>query len=129
MRIDPATNQVTTTIDLGAGSGPWDVTSDGRFLWVTDRGTRDLSKIDPATNQVVGKVGVGSGPTEIAFAKNKLWVTAQNGTLVTEVDPATGLATTGLTLLAGFSHGIAADSTSIWITGFDQAWVAQVSLP
>src|SRR5262245_43487853 len=59
-RVDPTTNQVVTSVELGApsGRGPGleGVAADQRNVWVTDGDHAVLVHIDARTNRVVGSV-------------------------------------------------------------------------
>lgn len=91
-RIDPATNQVVATMDVGPGVRG--IATGGGRVWVTREPQPDeidgyLVQIDPGTNTVVGKptpVGVGPGP--VVYGGGAVWVTltSESGTLV-KVDP------------------------------------------
>jgi streptogramin lyase len=105
-RIDPATNQVVVTIEVRPAIGPQDydpfmVASDGVAIWVLDGldasldGDLMLSRIDPATNQVVESflVQTPEGSTIdgrfLAVADGALWISDWNNHRVRRVDPVT----------------------------------------
>lgn len=93
-RIDPSTDKVVATINVGPGVRG--IATGGGSVWVTREPQPDeiegyLVRIDPATDPVVGdplKIGVSPGP--ITYGADAVWVTltSESGTLV-KVDPAT----------------------------------------
>src|SRR5262249_20600724 len=62
--FDEATDTVTATIALGAGSYPWGmaVSPTTNRIYVTNAFNGTLSVIDGATNAVKATIGVGSAP-------------------------------------------------------------------
>jgi len=78
-RIDPASNQVVTTIDLG-GLGFLPVLIDDRPWVSVDTGTGDggfIARIDPATNMIDRVVSPGvsfGGGGDIVVAAGSVWV-------------------------------------------------------
>jgi YVTN family beta-propeller protein len=46
-------------------------------VWVTNSGDATVSRIDPATNEVVDTLDVGAAPTGIAVANGFVWVAVQ----------------------------------------------------
>ena len=85
-RIDPTTNKIAATIDLGQESCGEPAVGLGR-VWVgpCDSSTRTIV-VDAATNQVVGTIDAGGG--SIAFTKDALWMGDVSGQLA-KVDPTT----------------------------------------
>jgi YVTN family beta-propeller protein len=73
-RIDLSTNS-TRTIEVG--DGPTAVAVGARAVWVANTGARTVSRIDPATNEVVETIEVRSAPAGLAVAEGLVWVTAQ----------------------------------------------------
>src|SRR6185437_76097 len=43
-------------------------------VWVSDRHSGTVDRIDPGTNRVVRRIGVGNRPTGIALVNGALWV-------------------------------------------------------
>jgi streptogramin lyase len=77
VRIDPKLNQIERTISPAAASvvapsAIFFVAVDDRYVWVTQG--NELLRIDPATNQVDGRVTVGS-PLGLAAGGGYVWVT------------------------------------------------------
>lgn len=85
-RIDPATNQVTATIDLGGD--PYDVVAAFGGVWIADLRESRAVRVDPHTNRsetVPLPTPVGS----VAAANGSLWFTSLGSDSVFRVDPQT----------------------------------------
>lgn len=75
-----------TALDpISVGVSPVTAAFDGAFMWVTNSGSNTLSKIDVATNQVVGTVGAGPEPRGLAFDSAFLWVTSSMSATVRKI--------------------------------------------
>jgi hypothetical protein len=91
VRIDPATDEVTATINIG---GPIQglATGDGS-VWVTvpDGAASTVYRVDASTERVADRTRVGEGAGPVVFAGGSVWVTHEwaNGS-VDRIDPATG---------------------------------------
>ncbi len=75
VRIDPTTNSVKTTIDVG--EAPSAIAVGEHAVWVANSGDGTVSRIDPATNTVVETIDVGGSPAGIAVVRGLVWVTIQ----------------------------------------------------
>ena len=111
MRVDPATNRVVATIDLGANhaqvvegqdlyilmpSAPVAVAASDTAIWVTRNAsrspterTRDVLRIDPATNAIVATTPLEASPDMLALSEGAVWVISREAGLVLRVDTAT----------------------------------------
>lgn len=79
---------VVATIATGRGEHDLALTSDGRFLAVTNRADGTASVIDTRANAVVAEVGVGPEPISVAFsALGGTAYVANAGGRVTVIDP------------------------------------------
>ena len=75
VRIDPATNAVTTTIPVG-GSPDGIAVGEGA-VWVANSADGTVSRIDPQTNKVVKTITVGGSPQAVTVADGRVWVSVQ----------------------------------------------------
>jgi DNA-binding beta-propeller fold protein YncE len=92
VRIDAGTGRISARISARPIYFGSVVTFGGGFVWTGNDDERNqggsVSKIDPATNRVVGNLaGLGS-PQSIAFGHGAVWVADHAGWLV-KIDPAT----------------------------------------
>jgi DNA-binding beta-propeller fold protein YncE len=91
IRIDARTGRISARISARPSYFGSVVTVGGGFVWTGNDDERNrsgsVSKIDPATNGVVGNLpGLGS-PQSIAFGERAVWVADHAGWLV-KIDPA-----------------------------------------
>jgi YVTN family beta-propeller protein len=83
VRIDPANDQPTTTIDVG--KVPVGVTGDGRAVWVATLGERAV-RIEPGTNAPTVEMPIGY-PVAVAAGAGAVWVLGREH--VWRIDPDT----------------------------------------
>ena len=93
VRIDARTGRITTRISAHPIFFGSVVVVGGGFVWTTNDDERykagsTVSKIDPATNRVVGRPLVLGSPQSLAFGHGALWDADHSGWLV-KIDPAT----------------------------------------
>jgi virginiamycin B lyase len=69
-RIDPQTNQIAATINMGAGERTHDIALGFGSVWVTT--LSHLSRIDPATNKIVATTILPA--TAVATGAGSIWV-------------------------------------------------------
>jgi DNA-binding beta-propeller fold protein YncE len=96
MKIDPETNEVVGTFDVGRAPVYMAVV-DGR-LWVANGGERSVRVIDEATGDEVTRIGFETGVHGLAAADGSVWVLDLHGprvldnlkgTTIWRFDPAT----------------------------------------
>ena len=86
-RIDPKTNAVVQTIQVG--SGPAGVAVGGRFVWVANALGASVSQIDPRTNSVAKTLRRLGRPSGIAFGQGGVRVADASDLTVRRIDPET----------------------------------------
>jgi len=118
LRIDPATNAVTATIELPSGSeNP--VFANG-FVWVASFGQNQLLKVDPKSNTVVATIPVGPKPRFITVGEGSVWTLNQGDGTVSRVDMKSGkLIVTIECGIPGSGGELTYDNGSIWAAIFD----------
>ena len=62
---------------IGVGLGPTAVAVGSGAVWVANTTDRTISRIDPATNQVVGTIEIGDAPYGVAVDDGLVWVAVQ----------------------------------------------------
>lgn len=75
-KIDPSTNQVTT-LAVGAKGTGGDITAGDKYLYVRAKPTL-LIVVDPATNEVVSRLGPAAGSGAVRVERGRVWVTAHD---------------------------------------------------
>jgi DNA-binding beta-propeller fold protein YncE len=92
IRIDARTGRITARISARPIYFGSVVAVGGGFIWTGNDDERNpsgsVSKIDPATNRVVGNVTGLGGPQSIAFGQGAVWVADHAGWLL-KIDPST----------------------------------------
>ena len=120
-KIDPVTDTVVDTVDLGVDEGPTSMAFDGTTLWVQLSGPGILAEIDPQHDLLTEYYGVSfndiqSASSVVAFDGEYLWVgtSGSPGTLV-EIDPVNGAIITQVPVNYSPSH-IAVDGGTLWLS-------------
>jgi class 3 adenylate cyclase/streptogramin lyase len=109
--VDPETGDVREIALQGAGA---DIAVGGLGVWVTDRGGV-LSRIDPATNLIVRRIGeVNAGLERIAAGDGSVWVTSSGQGSLRRVDAATNRIITTIADL-GSPTDVAFGAGSVWV--------------
>ena len=123
--IDPDTNRVTSTVQVGIRPGP--VAEGGGSIWVGNLDGKSLTRIDPATREVKQTIPLPATPDAIAVGAGGVWVV--NGRLGTlfHVDPEFGVVSKPI-VVAGRSitfptGGVDVARGSIWAVFGDSTLV------
>lgn len=77
-RVDPATNRIVATIEIGGQLGDGATAADGS-VWVPVRDQDVIARIDPATNAVVERIPSGKTPFVLNEAFGDVWVPSFGG--------------------------------------------------
>jgi streptogramin lyase len=130
--VDPSGKQVTgprrltsIPLDLHApGARPraiaWGITTADGAIWVTDRISQVLLRIDPGLERVVGSIDLsqsttmccGEGtPAKLAAGFGRIWIT---GASLKSYDPVTGVIKSYLTQV---NPRVAIGKDSVWVAG------------
>ena len=116
LRVDPASKTVTAEIDVRAGPVTGLAMSEDA-VWAS--ANSDLVRIDPGTNEVVGRLRSEGGFGDIAFGRAGLWVIAGAGGdgEVWQIDPATNDVRQRIPLAnPSFWNNIAVGDGAVWVT-------------
>ncbi len=102
------------------GSQPWGIDYDGTNMWVANRGSANMTKLNASTGSHVATITVGDVPGGVIFDGTYIWV-ANAGVppfvpgSVTKLNAFTGSLVA--TYTAGFRpEGIAFDGANIWVS-------------
>ncbi|MHB8959305.1 MAG: serine/threonine-protein kinase [Candidatus Limnocylindrales bacterium] len=96
------------------GAGPAGVVSDRTSIWVANRSSNTVTKLDAATGAVVGTYTVGACPLGIAFDGTSIWVANTNSNTVTKLVAATG-AIVGTYDVGAAPTEMAFDGKNVWV--------------
>jgi DNA-binding beta-propeller fold protein YncE len=86
-RIDPKTNAVVATIDVGRGFGQMAIGSNA--IWVVNHDYATISKIDPQTNKVVDTIDLHGPFGALTVTPDAVWVGSLAQNAIIRIDPHT----------------------------------------
>ena len=66
---------------------PQEVVFDGSHIWVSNNASRNVSKIDPAADIVMGTIDTGLNPQGIVFDGTNIWVANSGGPSLSRLLP------------------------------------------
>ena len=72
VRIDPQTNQIAATINMGIGQATQDIALGFGSVWVTTYAS--LTRIDPATNKIIARTPLSQARRLIATGAGSIWL-------------------------------------------------------
>jgi YVTN family beta-propeller protein len=107
--IDPMTNQVIATIDIGRF--PSDIAVAEGNVWVISETEGTLWRIDPITFEVVDTIALGGNTLHVAAGQGAVWVTGGLG--VRKIDLATG---TRYGVVYYRCYDVAIGENAIWVS-------------
>lgn len=88
---------------------------DNKTIWVADRQTGRVARIDATTGTVVAAIRVGPFPMSIAVGQNAVWVGNEGDGTVSRIDPATNQVVATIPIgKKGFLR-LAADEDRVWV--------------
>jgi YVTN family beta-propeller protein len=112
-KIDPGTQTVKQTIDVGAG--PEGLAVEGRNVWVANSLDNTVSQVSTDTNHEVAHYTVGNSPTGVAVGGGSVWVTNAGDGTITKLDPKDGSTKATIDVHSPV-HGIAYGARSLWVS-------------
>jgi YVTN family beta-propeller protein len=89
--VDLATNRLVETLPSGQDPESFDLSPDGKVLYVSNEETAEMTALDVSTRAIRGKVNVGHEPEGVAVRPDGkvVFVTSERDAVVTAVDTAT----------------------------------------
>jgi YVTN family beta-propeller protein len=112
-RIDPGTNQIVDTIDVG-GKGNLDVAVGAGAVWVQNSGEQAIQRIDPKTNRVIATIPV-SDPVHLGIGGGSVWTSNYGHGSVTRIDTSTNAVVATVPVPDSDPHGIAVLDDAVWV--------------
>jgi DNA-binding beta-propeller fold protein YncE len=124
-RIDPATNQVLTSINI---SDPYPVGLAVAFdsVWVGSRDKGVIYRIDPATNTVTETIKVNNSIGGIGVGPDAIWAAGFGDGKVYRIDPATNAVSGSLSTSYGNLGPPLVAFESIWVGALDRNVVLRI---
>jgi virginiamycin B lyase len=127
-RLDPKTNTVAATINLGPEKHPCSGLAAGfGSLWVPNCGDKTLMRIDLKSNAITATLPLTIGNSEgsIATGAGSVWImTDAKGTLA-RIDPDTNSVVAEIVVASG-SYGLAFGEGALWVTSSEHDSVSRV---
>ncbi|HET9909358.1 MAG TPA: hypothetical protein VFQ23_22110 [Anaerolineales bacterium] len=124
-RIDPATNQVMTSISI---SDPFFIGLEVAFgsVWVGSRAKGTLYRIDPATNAVTETIKVNNSIGGIGVGPDAIWASGFGDGTIYRIDPATNSISGSLSTRYWNLGPPLVAFDSIWVGALDQNVVLRI---
>lgn len=122
LRIDPGTNRVDASVDVG--ESPESIAASDDAVWVTHRDSR-ATRIDPSTGSVVATVDVGGPGGDIAITDEAVWITNFEDATVSRIDSATNRVVAEIGVGEN-PTAIAATRTAVWVANYGSESVATI---
>jgi len=120
VRIDPATNELAATIDVG--HVPVSVACGAGAVWVATIAERAL-RIEPQTNAITAEASIGD-PVAVAVGEEAVWVADARGRLWS-IDPDTATVIQTITVGRG-PVGLFAGDGAVWLANSADGTVLRV---
>lgn len=111
---------------IPVGRQPWDLAFGAGSIWVPNGGDGTVSRIDPATNEVVATIEISptsdDSPVSVAVRGNAVWVTSAADQTLVRIDPATNQIVQTIPVTSGDGGALALDGLAVgeqalWVTG------------
>ena len=121
VRVDTASNAVLATIDLGpAAERPAPLTYGEGSIWATNFAASTVSRIDPATNEVVATITTTAEPelfdrgrpSGVATTPGAVWVMNHRESRLVRIDPSSNAIVASIATTDG---RVAAGAGSVWV--------------
>lgn len=113
-RLDPATAAAVARIDLEVAEVTEIAASDDA-VWVTDKIGGTVTRINPATNEVVANIKTGSGAHHMAIDEHGVWIANYEANTVSRIDPATNRVVATIDHV-GSGVGITTDGDAVYVS-------------
>ena len=123
-RIDPKTNTVVATIEVG--KQPSAIAISEGVAWVANFASHSVSRIDPRTNTIAATIKVGGSPHTIVARGTDVWAADRSG-VVTRVDTKSNGIVAQSDVVFGLA-GMAVTGNSLWVADYDRGRLMRIDL-
>ncbi len=124
LRIDPATNTVSTIVPLEGD--PTEIDYGRDYLWVLQPGIGSIARIDPASGEVTATRYPAQNATDLDVGAGGVWVAGGLRT-VALFDANTPGATLEVIEVGSYPTGIAVGGGAVWVSGQTEGIVSVVN--
>jgi YVTN family beta-propeller protein len=118
VRLDPESGAIEAEIPTDY---PLRLAVSDDAVWVVNYEEFTLTRIDPATNQVVAAIPVGGSPVTVAVGEGAVWVGNRSSGTVSRVDPATNQVVASIDLFAPGSASTRIQTREVFV-GLGAVW-------
>jgi len=113
--------------EVGVGSTPNGVVSDGVNIWVANGADNNVMKVRASDGAVLGTFSVGMTPLGMAFDGANIWVANADAGTITKLRASDGATLGTFSVGAGSApFGVAFDGANIWVTNERTASVTEL---
>jgi YVTN family beta-propeller protein len=123
-RIDPATNTITRTIQVGFQ--PCGLAAGAGSVWVDGYGTGTIDRVDPKRMRVVKRIRTGSNPYDVTFAFGSVWSTDNFEGRVSRISPKRNRVVKRIRV-ASRPAGFAVTATAVWVGSANSSVVTRIN--
>jgi YVTN family beta-propeller protein len=129
VRIDPLTGKLD---EIDVGDFPVGLVVTGGGVWVANRDSGTVSRVDAATLEVVDTIDVGTYPTFIDAAGGSVWVSNQPDGTVSQIDVTTGELVAPIKIAPpsgdemAAAHVVVADGESVWVASITERSISRI---
>ncbi len=88
-RVDSVSNSITARIHAGVADSEGGIVAGAGAVWMMTSKNGTLSKINPATNQIVKNIPIDSGSFVVSATPQAVWITSTAHGILIRVDPQT----------------------------------------
>lgn len=126
-RVDTETATITAVIETGIAEprGETNVVAGAGSVWVPSDAAGIISRIDPATNEVVASVEVAPGTFFLAFGFGSLWAVSSEKQMLQRIDPSTN-SVSGTAELGNQPGFLTAGEGAVWVQEQQDGTVAKI---
>jgi YVTN family beta-propeller protein len=122
VRLDPVSEEITTR--FFSGFAPSGIAVGGQSVWVANRGSNDVWRFSPSTNERIDDISVSPEPAAITTGAGAVWVADAGFDAVTRIDPFSG-STTPI-FVGRQPSAIAYGAGSVWVANRGDGTVSRI---
>jgi len=118
---------VTPTGSIPLSESPYNIVSNGTYVWTVLSGSNILVKIEIATFSVINNITVGTFPIDVCYDNNYVWVVNELSNSVSQVSIATDIVIRNIPV-GNYPQRISSDGTFVWVTNGNDNTVSQIEI-
>lgn len=125
--VDAATGDIVKQLPA-PGSCPTGLTFDGKYLWLADRKSDSLYKIDPENGSIIEAIEAPGFQVEgLTMEEDLLWVLDVEEKAAYRLNPKTGIVEKTIDVPCNNPQGLAWDGEYLWVADFKKDKLFQIS--